>query len=137
MADPTYYLDINGASRHLGETEGLNERNLGAGITLEKRKLASRIIASLTAGGYKNSFNENSFYAGGGLAKRFNMGKSLYADVGGVAGVVSGYDRKLEPMVMPMVSLGLKDLWKLRLMYGPETDKNDALLMMNLGIPIK
>lgn len=137
MADPTYYLDINGISKHLGEDQTLNERNLGAGITLEKRKLASRIIASLTAGGYKNSFNENSFYAGGGLARRFNMGKSLYSDVGGVAGVVSGYDRKLEPMVMPMVSLGLKDLWKLRLMYGPETDKNDALFMMNLGIPLR
>ncbi|MBT8448110.1 MAG: hypothetical protein KJO69_00365 [Gammaproteobacteria bacterium] len=132
------YLDINGLSKHLGEnTEGLNERNIGAGLTLEKRKLGSDFVKSLTAGGYKNSFNKNSYYAGGGLARRINLLDKLYADVGGVAGVVSGYEDKLSPLAMPMLGVGVEDLWKLRLMYAPETDKNEALFLMNLGIPIK
>jgi hypothetical protein len=131
------YLDINGLSKHLGSDETYNERNIGAGLTYERRKLGSDLVKALTAGGYKNSYNDNSFYVGGGLAKRFDLGKRLYADVGGVAGLVTGYEGGVNPMAMPMVGLGLKDLWKLRLMYAPETEKNPSTMIMNLGIPIR
>ena len=93
----------------------------------------------LTAGGFKNSSNEHSVYGGGGLANRFytNGRKSPYVDLGGVAGVVSGYDKSISPMAMPMIALGMDDLYKLRLMYAMETKQNPATLMMNLGIPLK
>ena len=129
------YLDINGLSRHIDTDEDFNERNVGAGLSYETRKRASDIIKSVGIGGYKNSYGDNSYYAAGGLAKRF--GKDLYADVGGVGGVVTGYEGGINPLVMPMVSLGMDDLWKLRMMYAPETKENPATVLMNLGIPFK
>jgi len=139
MADVQYYLDLNGISKHLSNefNEEFNEKNIGAGITRENLK--NNVIRMLTAGGFKNSYNDNSFYGGGGLAKRFYMNgkKSPYAELGGVAGLVSGYKGGLSPMAMPMAAIGMDDLYKLRLLYAPETKQNPATLMMNLGIPIK
>lgn len=140
MADVQYYLDINGVSKHLSNDYDVdfNENNKGGGITLEQKE-KNNLIRMLTAGGFKNSYNNNSFYAGGGLAKRFYMNgpKSPYLDIGGVAGGVTGYDKAVSPLVMPMMSLGMDDLYKLRLMYAPETKQNPATLMGNVGIRFK
>lgn len=133
MADPTYYLDINGLSKHLGEREDLNEKNYGFGITREKED--NKLVKMLSAGGYKNSFGDPSFYAAAGLAKRF--GKKYYMDVGAMGGAVTGYENRLEPMAAALLSVGKKDLGRLNFMYAPETDKTDPLIMMNLGIPFK
>lgn len=133
MAD--YYLDINGLSKHLNTPVEYNERNLGFGVTRETQD--DSLIRMLTAGGYKNSFNNNSFYAGGGLAKRFEMGNGYYADAGGLLGGITGYEKSVEPMAAGLLSVGKKDLAKLRMMYAPETEKSPSLLMMNLGIPFK
>lgn len=134
MADPTYYLDINGLSKHLGTDVDYNERNQGFGITREQEE--NDLLKILTAGGYKNSFGDNSFYAGGGLAKRFNAG-DYQADLGAIVGGITGYENTVEPMAALLAQLGKKDLAKLRLMFAPETEKSPSLLMMNLGIPFK
>ena len=133
MAEPTYYLDINGLSKHLNTDVEYNEKNWGFGITRETAD--SKLVKMLTAGGYKNSFGNTSYYAGGGLARRF--GKDYYMDVGGVAGGITGYEKAISPMVAGILSVGKKDLGSLRMMYAPETDKSPSLLMMNLGIPFK
>lgn len=133
MADPTYYLDINGISKHLNTDKDFNERNYGLGITRETEE--NRLVRMLSAGGYKNSFGDPSFYAGAGLARRF--GNKHYMDVGAIGGVVSGYDNRLSAMAAPMVSFGKKDFGRLSFMYAPKTEKNEAAVMMNLGIPIK
>jgi len=131
------YLDVNGISKHLSSDKEYNERNFGLGLSYETRKKADDLIKTYAIGGYKNSYNDPSYYAAAGLSKRFPITKNLYADLGGAAGLVTGYEGGINPMAMPMGAIGLKDLWKLRMMYAPETEKNEATLMMNLGIPIK
>lgn len=133
MADPTYYLDINGLSRHLNTDVEYNERNFGLGITRETE--LDKVIKILTAGGYKNSFNKPSYYAAAGIAKRF--GNEHYADLGVIGGAATGYDKKLSPMAALIAAIGKKDFARLNMMYAPKTEKNPALLMMNLGIPFK
>ena len=129
-----YYLDINGLSKHLNTPVEYNERNLGFGVTRETQD--DSLIKMLTAGGYKNSFNNPSYYAGGGLAKRFGTG-DYYMDIGGLLGGITGYDKAVSPMAAGLLSVGKKDLAKLRMMYAPETEKSPSLLMMNLGIPFR
>ena len=133
MADPTYYLDINGLSKHLNTDVEYNERNYGLGISRETVK--DKIVKILTAGGYKNSFNKPSYYAGAGIAKRF--GNENYLDLGVIGGAATGYDNKISPMAAIMASVGRKDFARLNAMYAPKTEKNPALIMMNLGIPFK
>ena len=133
MADPTYYLDINGISRHLGTDYPYNERNYGLGISRETVK--DNIVKLLTAGGYKNSFGSPSYYAGGGLARRY--GKDNYLDLGVIGGVATGYDKKVSPMAAVMASIGRKNFARLNAMYAPKTEKNPSMIMMNLGIPFK
>ena len=133
MAESTYYLDINGLSNHLNTDVEYNEKNYGFGVT--KESLEDTIVKALSAGGYKNSFGEPSYYAGAGMAKRF--GDDYYMDLGGMIGAATGYEESLSPIAAVLMSLGKKDLAKLRMMYAPETDKSPSLLMMNLGIPFK
>jgi len=136
MADPTYYLDINGLSKHLNdrhEKDKYNERNYGFGVTRETEN--NRLVQMLTAGGYKNSFGDPSFYAGAGVAKRF--GNKQYMDVGAMGGAVSGYENRLVAMAAPFITMGKKDYGRLKLMYLPKTEGNDATVMFNLGIPMK
>ena len=136
MADPTYYLDINGLSKHLNdrhEEDKYNERNYGFGLSRETKN--NRLVQMLSAGGYKNSFGDPSFYAGGGLARRF--GNKQYVDVGAMGGAVTGYENRLSAMAGPFITLGDKDYGRVKLIYLPKTKKNDATVMFNLGIPIK
>ena len=124
-----YYLDINGKSKHLGTDEKFNEDNKGFGVTTEYgNKLA-------TMGHYRNSMYDDSYYAGMGFKKRF--GDKYYTDLGLLYGAVTGYEDKVTPMVLPMVSFGVKGVGKLNMMYAPEYKNNPSVLMMNLGIPIR
>ena len=132
MAD--YYLDINGLSKHLNTDVEYNERNIGLGLTRET--VDDDLIKILTAGGYNNSFGDPSYYAGGGIAKRFEN-NDYYADVGALLGGITGYEKSISPMAAFLLQLGKKDLAKLRLMYAPETDKSPSLIMGNIGIPFK
>jgi len=133
--DYDFYLDVNGKSKHFGKSDeqGYNENNVGLGITGEKADIG--LVKLLTAGGYKNSFNKPSYYAGGGLAKRFGSG-DYTMDIGGIAGGVTGYEKTISPLVAALLSLGKKDLAKLNIMYAPQTKNSPSLIMLNLGIPI-
>ena len=134
MADPTYYLDINGLSRHGNTDVDYNEENPGFGITRET--VNDGVVKALMAGYYKNSFEDPSMYAGGHLAKRF--GDNYYADVGLSGGLITGYEDALTPMAALMMQLGKKDLGRLKFQYVPKIkSKQPSLLMMNLGIPFK
>ena len=136
LDDYQLFLDINGKSKHTGSSadQDYNENNYGFGITAEKKH--EDIVNLLTAGRYKNSFNDPSYYAGAGMAKRFGTG-DYYMDLGGIAGGVTGYEKKLSPMAALLLSVGKKDTAKLNMMYAPETEKSPSLIMMNLGIPFK
>ena len=136
LEDYKLFFDINGKSRHQGESagKGYNENNYGFGVTGAKEK--EGLVKLLTTGGYKNSYNDPSFYAGGGLAKRFQAG-DYYADIGGVAGGVTGYDKTLSPLAAFLLSLGKKDTARINMMLAPPSEDSPSLIMMNLGIPFK
>ena len=131
MADPTYYLDINGLSKHFGGQEEYNEVNPGIGITRETEK--NKVVKALMAGIYENSFEDPSVYVGGHLAKRF--GDDYYLDLGVSGGLITGYeDNPVTPMVALMAQIGKKELGRLKLQYVPSIEaKEPSLLMMNLG----
>ena len=134
MADPTYYLDINGKSKHFGGEQEYNETNPGVGITRET--VDDYVVKALMAGYYKNSFNNPSYYLGGHLARRF--GDDYYADLGVSGGLITGYEDKVTPMGALMAQVGKKDLGRLKFQYVPSIKaKQPSLLMMNLGIPFK
>ena len=135
MADPTYYLDINGLLKHFGGEKEYNEVNPGIGITRETEK--DKVVKALMAGIYKNSFEDPSAYVGGHLAKRF--GDDYYLDLGVSGGLITGYEENpLTPMAALMAQIGKKDLGRLKLQYVPSIEaKQPSLLMMNLGIPFK
>ena len=127
-------LVVNGASRHLGEDKfDYNENNEGFGVALEEER--DDLVRTIEAGGYENSFGNQSFYVGGKLAKRY--GDKVYIDVGGSAGLISGYQKKLQPFVGGVVSVGVKDFVKFNMQYTPKYKEHPAILMMNLGIPFK
>jgi len=140
------YFDVNGLSKHIGSDAPYNESNIGFGLTAEIEK--NKVIKGLLAGTYKNSYNKNSKYLAGSLAKRF--GDKYYIDVGGFGGLVTGYDdialtegnkkynlgdyNKINPLAGAMVNLGIKDRARLGIKYMPG---KPHVVMMNLGIPIK
>ena len=146
------YFDVNGISKHFGKPDNVseydyNERNPGFGLTYESPK--NGWIRGLHAGGYKNSYGDPSLYAGAGLARRF--GNEYYADLGGMAGLRTGYDKakatingqkydftdpykKITPMAGLLANVGIKDKARLGLKYVPG---KKGLLMMNVGIPFK
>ena len=129
LGNGDYSLVVNGKSKHLDTDKEFNEVNPGFGI------LAEQDGKYLTAGGYKNSFNDDSYYLAGGLKKKF--GKDFYVEPGIIGGVVSGYKEKLTPMVMPTLGVGLNGLGALNMMYAPQYEGNPATLMMNLNVPFK
>ena len=122
-----YYLDINGKSKHLGTDEKFNEFNYGAGLTAEYGNNLA------TMGYYKNSLNNDSFYAGYGMKKRF--GYDPYLDIGILAGGVTGYEDTITPLMLPLATIGLRNVGQLNMMYAPEYNDSPATFMMNLGIP--
>lgn len=127
----SYALDINGKSKHLGTDVRYNEDNKGLGLT------ASKDGRFLTVGGYNNSFNIPSYYLGGGIKKRYGN-NDFYIEPGLMGGLVTGYEDNLTPMILPILTAGLRDYGALNLMYAPEVkDKNPATLMMNYSIPIR
>lgn len=132
--DYEYYLDVNGQSKHLNTKEKFNENNSGFGITASKYE--DSVVEILTAGGYKNSYNNNSFYAGGGVAKRMSL-DDLYMDVGVIGGAVTGYDKPISPLAALYMSVGNKGKSRINVLVAPKTKKNPAMIMMNMGIPFK
>lgn len=134
MDDAQYYLDINGLSKHFGGDQEYNEVNPGIGITRETAN--DKVVKALMAGMYENSFEDPSFYLGGHLAKRF--GDDYYLDLGVSGGLITGYEEPITPMAALMAQVGKKDLGRLKFQYVPSIEpKEPAILMMNLGIPMR
>lgn len=130
--DPTYFLDINGLSKHVGGQEyDYNEVNPGIGITRET--VNDKVVKALMAGVYENSFEDPSVYAGGHIARRF--GDDYYLDLGVSGGLITGYeDNALTPMAALMAQAGKKGLGRLKFQYVPSIEsKQPALWMINAG----
>lgn len=132
------YLDINGMSKHLNTEQEFKEVNQGLGITAEQ--VEKKLVRAVQAGYYRNSKDEDSFYAAIQLMKRF--GNKIYGDIGVTAGGLTGYEEygfgKVTPVAGITGRLGIKDAARASVTYVPSfQEEQPAVLMGNISIPFK
>src|SRR5687768_9933665 len=80
-AEDAWDIVVNGRSFHIDAAEEWNEDNWGLGIEREF-DASSRWVKVALVNGLKDSFGEPSYFAGGGVKRRFRVGSDLYVDVG-------------------------------------------------------
>ncbi len=123
-----YSLLINGKAVHLESRPGvhLNERNLGAGLQYDFEPIrARRWVPFLSVSGFSDSNANPSYYAGGGLLRRFMIAPrldGLHVDAGAVAFLMTrqGYHGGAPfPGVLPALSVGTRTL-ALNITYIPK-----------------
>lgn len=102
---------INGKSYHLGASEDWNEDNLGLGIEYEFDSY-SRWKSRLMLNGFRDSNEQMSYMAGGGLHRNLYSSRrlgGLYVDAGLNAFVMTRKDvndNQPFPGVLPSITLG-------------------------------
>jgi hypothetical protein len=87
-------LLVNGVARHVDVPAGkeFNERNWGSGLQYDFDRSEDNWVPFLSVSGFKDSFSDMSYYAGGGVMRRFDIAPSLdnfYLDIGAVAFVMT------------------------------------------------
>lgn len=87
-------LLVNGWSRHLDVPEGVhyNEGNYGLGLQYDFNRYREDWVPFVTVSGFKDSMYNMSYYAGGGIMRRFDIAPkldNLYLDAGLVAFVMT------------------------------------------------
>lgn len=86
-------LIVNGKSIHFRKpaNQPLNDNNWGLGFEYEFGTKSDPWVPMLTAGGYRDSNDNPSYYGGGGLARRFTFGPDRpdHLDIGVVAFVMT------------------------------------------------
>jgi len=121
---------INGKAIHLGDSknQNLNENNWGAGLQYDYEIINNKWVPFSTISAFKDSNEESSFYAGGGILRRFMLGNdaesSLHFDAGIVGFLMTRKDyRDREPFlgVLPAFSIGNKKV-ALNITYIPKVD---------------
>jgi hypothetical protein len=97
---------------HIDRDTEHNENNLGLGVRLRPadRKLFWMV------GFFRNSLDEYSVYAGGGLELWSHGPVALRVLFGGV----SGYDSAVAPMIVPELAVGGN--WRVAFSYIPQID---------------
>lgn len=106
-------LTVSLASYHLDRTEDYNEVNLGVGFEYHLNENRSHYI---TGGFYDNSYDDNTYYLGGGFTKiRATHRSGLTLNWGWEAGLMYGYDTALPvmPYILPRVTV-VKDNWQVK-----------------------
>lgn len=115
---------LNGRSIHLGTKESLNEANLGAGLEYHYTT-DNNWVPFLTVSGFRDSNENMSYYAGGGIKHRFQLGSKpnqFYVDTGAVVFLMTREDYRSNrpfPGILPVVSLGIRN-FALNIAYVPD-----------------
>lgn len=127
---PHFWLTLGWISWHVDRDERKNWLNYGLGLEAE---ISERWV--LSAGGYRNTFDEPSFYAG--ALWRFWRDDSLSAVV--MLGVVNGYrhvnDRGLSPCVFPMIQWQGHRVGANLALVPPYDGKTNGLVALQLKFP--
>ena len=124
-------LLVNGKAIHLGAPEGsnLNEGNWGLGVQYDWIRPNSNWVPFATASGFKDSNNNPSYYAGGGLLYRFKF-EHVHVDAGLVGFVMTreGY-KDGDPFLgaLPAFSVGTKHV-ALNFTYIPKIEPKSVPL---------
>jgi hypothetical protein len=115
---------LNGRAVHVDSDRNWNESNWGLGIEREFNR-QSRWVKVAMGNGFKDSNNEISYMAGGGIKRRFRPSerfRDFYVDVGAIGFLMSRKDvgqRRPFPGVLPALTLGSRNL-ALNLTYLPK-----------------
>ncbi|MCF6324255.1 MAG: hypothetical protein L3J89_08035 [Gammaproteobacteria bacterium] len=124
-----YSLILNGKSIHERQPKkgSFNEKNWGLGLQYDYEIYKGHWQPYLTASIFKDSFEQNSFYAGGGVMRRFSL-DDLYEDLHFSAGVVGFvmtrkdyYNRRPFLGALPAFALGT-DKVALNISYVPKVE---------------
>ena len=132
---------LNGRSFHLDAPSGtnFNETNTGGGLQYDFDGNGDSVYPFINFGGFKDSFDKNSYYAGGGLAKRFLADKSIHVDVGITAFLMTRKDKNNEkpfPGLLPMMTIGT-DRVGINFTYIPKVEpKGVALFFLQLKLAL-
>lgn len=117
------------ASYHLDRTKGYNERNLGVGI-----QYRTSTHWRWVAGGYDNSFNRTTLYAGAGyFTETLVQLLSVNVKLGAIVAAVTGYGAHATGAVLPTLSFE-KSGFELGVGYIPKIDhKTSAVVTGYIG----
>lgn len=115
--DGSYHMIVNGRSYHMDKASNgqkFNENNYGSGIEYEfSRAYGSRWVPFVTSSAFSDSFNNLSYYAGGGNARRFFIRNGWHFDIGYFGFLMARKDmNNYEPFpgVLPVASLGTRNV---------------------------
>ena len=121
-AQDTWDIVVNGRSLHVDATKEWNEENWGLGIEREF-DTSSRWVKVALANGLKDSAGEPSYFAGGGLKRRFRVrSDDLYVDLAVIGFMMTREDvnhNQPFPGLLPAVTVGRKRV-ALNVTYMPE-----------------
>jgi hypothetical protein len=137
-----FSLLVNGKAIHINPpaTTDFNERNWGAGAQYDFDPIGQERhwIPFVTASGFKDSFKNPSYYAGGGMVRRFipfSAHKTVHVDAGAVAFFMTREDyRDNHPFfgALPVLSVGAGRV-ALNMTFIPKVDpKMVSLLFFQL-----
>ncbi len=119
---------LNGRAVHINASENWNEQNWGLGFEREF-ELRSRWVPLVVGNGFRDSSNDMSYMAGGGIKRRFlmpDLAGDLYVDVGMVGFMMTRRDfnnNQPFPGMLPMLSVGNSRM-AVNVTYMPETVVN-------------
>ncbi len=106
-------LVINGKSYHVNSSKDWNEQNWGLGFEREFHS-QSRWVKTAAGNAFRDSQDEMSYMAGGGIKRRYrldSLAPGLFFDVGVVAFVMTRQDVKNNqpfPGLLPAMSVGTR-----------------------------
>lgn len=131
-------LIVNGKAFHFDTPSGqnFNEENWGAGLQYDFDAIGENKnwVPFLTASGFKDSFENPSYYAGGGIMRRYRFNEAslpVNVDVGVIAFFMTRedfHDNQPFPGILPVLSLGT-DRVALNITYIPRVDPKMVPLM--------
>ena len=120
--DGDWDVVLNGRAFHVGAKKKWNEENWGIGVEREFNS-SGRWVKVALANGFKDSLEEPSYMAGGGIKRRFRKSSDgMYVDVGVVAFFMTRQDvdhNRPFPGALPAVTFGSKRV-ALNVTYMPE-----------------
>lgn len=133
--DGSYHMILNGRSYHMERTHNgqkLNENNFGTGVQYEfGRQYGSRWVPFMTSSAFSDSFNNLSYYIGGGENRRFFLQRGWHLDMGYIAFFMARKDiNNYDPFpgVLPVASLGTRDV-SVNMTYVPPVNEKYAELI--------
>ena len=139
--DSSYHMIVNGRSYHMEQPRNgqkLNENNYGSGFQFEfARSYGAKWVPFVTGSAFSDSFNNLSYYVGGGESRRFFIKNGWHFDIGYFAFLMARKDindYKPFPGVLPVASIGTNDV-SLNMTYVPDVnDQVSELIFFQLKV---